>query len=80
MYNKRTWLNKDTSPSMGSVVAFDDRELWKGKMFGETFLSIGDCHYRIKLHKTEDDSIEDFIDKMKILKEEIELFIKYLEN
>ena len=22
-YNKRTWLNKDDSPSLGSVVAFD---------------------------------------------------------
>lgn len=31
MYNKRTWLNKPESPSMGSVTAFDGFNIWKGK-------------------------------------------------
>lgn len=80
MYNKRTWLNPDNSPSMGSVVAFDDREIWKGKPFGDVFLSVGDCHSRIKLHKTDDDTIEDFINKMKLLRNEIDEFINHLEK
>lgn len=80
MYNKRTWLNPDNSPSMGSVVAFDNRALWNGKMFGDVFLSIGDCHSRVKLHKTEDDTDEDFLNKMKLLYKEIGLFIEHLEK
>ena len=39
-----------------------------------------DCFVIATLRKTEDDTTEDFIDKMKILKNEIELFIKHLEN
>ena len=80
MYNKRTWLNPENSPSLGSVVAYDDREPWKDKMFGDVFLAISDCHVTVKLHKTEDDSIEDFINKMKLLHKEIGLFIEHLEK
>lgn len=80
MYNKRTWLNPDNSPSLGSIVAYDGREMWKGKMFGDCFLAISDCHVTAKLHKTEDDSFEDFLNKMKLLHEEIGQFIQHLEN
>jgi hypothetical protein len=80
MYNKRTWLNKSDSPSTGSVVAFEGESLWKGKKVNNTFLSVSDCFVSAKLVKTEDDTINDFIDKMKLLKNEISDFIKYLEN
>ena len=76
MYNKRTWLNPNTSPSMGSAVAFDG--LNEG--VHHTFLAISDCKRTIFLSKTEDDTIEDFIDKMKLLRSEIDEFIKHIEN
>lgn len=80
MYNKRTWLNKPDSPSTGNVVAFDGVTAWKGVNIRDTFLSISDCNNSIRLHKIDDDSVEDFIDKMKLLKSEIEQFIGYLET
>lgn len=80
MYNKRTWLNKPGSPSTGNVVAFDGVTAWKGENVKNTFLSISDCNNSIRLHRIDDDSIEDFIDKMKLLKDEIEQFIGYLET
>lgn len=80
MYNKRTWLNKPGSPSTGHVVAFDGVTAWKGVNIRDTFLSISDCNNSIRLHKIDDDSTEDFIDKMKLLKNEIEQFIGYLET
>nr|DAS18324.1 MAG TPA: hypothetical protein [Caudoviricetes sp.] len=80
MYNKRTWLNKPGSPSTGNVVAFDGVTAWKGVNIRDTFLSISDCNNSIRLHKIDDDSTEDFIDKMKLLKNEIEQFIGYLET
>lgn len=79
-YSKKVWLNKSESPSMGSVVAFDGYNLWRGKKIRNTFLAVSDCFVIATLRKTEDDTTEDFIDKMKVLKNEIELFINHLEN
>lgn len=79
MYSKRTWLNKDNSPSIGNVVAFDGETTWRGENYRNTFLSISDCAVSARLHKTEDDTIDDFVDKIKLLKNEIELFIDHLE-
>lgn len=80
MYNKRTWLNKDNSPSTGSVVAFDGEVTWKGEKINNTFLSISDCAVSARLHKNDDDTNEDFIDKMKTLRNDIDEFIKYLKT
>lgn len=80
MYNKRTWLNKPDSPSTGNVVAFDGVTAWKGGNVRNTFLSISDCNNSIRLHKIDDDSTEDFIDKMKLLRDDIEHFIGCLET
>lgn len=79
MYNKRTWLNKDNSPSTGSVVAFDGDVSWKGEIIKSTFLSIADCSVSARLHKTEDDTKQDFIDKMTTLRNDIDEFIEYLK-
>jgi len=79
-YNKRTWLNKDGSPSIGNVVAFDGETTWKGEKYRNTFLSISDCAVSARLHKTDDDTIDDFIDKMKLLRSEIDYFIEHLES
>lgn len=80
MYNKRTWLNKPNSPSTGNVAAFDCFTTWKGQSERNTFLSVSDYNNSIRLHPTEDDSIGDFVDKMKLLRNEIGLFIDYLET
>jgi hypothetical protein len=78
MYNKRTWLNKENSPSTGNIVAYDGETTWKGESIRSTVLSISDCYNSVRLHKNEDDTINDFIDKMELLKTEIDEFIKYL--
>lgn len=80
MYNRRTWLNKENSSSTGNVVAFEGDVLWKGEKIHSVFLSVSDCNVSARLHKTDEDTMQDFVDKMKILKNEIELFINHLEN
>ena len=79
-YNKRTWLNKETSPSTGNVICFDGCTTWHGEKMRNTFLQISDCSWSIRLHKTEDDSITDFVDKLKLLNKEISSFITHLEK
>lgn len=78
-YNKRTWLNKETSPSLGSVTAFDGEVEYRDGAERTTFLAIADCSKTIKLIKNTE-NIEDFTEKMKLLKSEIELFINHLEQ
>lgn len=80
MYNKRTWLNKPNSPSTGNVVAFDGELKSKDEKYRSTFLSISDCFNSAKLHKADYDSMEDFIYKMKTLRNVIDSFIEYLET
>lgn len=79
-YNKRTWLNSENSPSTGNVVAFDGETMWKGEKYRNTFLSISDCAVSARLHKTEDDTIDDFILKMESLRYEVSLFIEHLRQ
>lgn len=81
-YNRRTWLNPKKSSSTGSVVAFDGKvtDLDTGVKYKERFLKIYDCKSSATLHITTDDTDEDFLNKMKLLRKEIDLFITYLEN
>lgn len=78
-YNKRTWLNKDDSPSIGSIVAFDGEVKYSDMTERTTFLAISDCSKTIKLIKNTE-NFEDFIEKIKLLKKEIEQFINHLEK
>lgn len=80
MYSKRTWLNKDDSPSTSSIISFDGEVDYNGEVVRTTFLKISDCHNIVKLHVAEYDTIEDFIEKMKLLGTEIDLFVKHLET
>ena len=80
MYNKRVWLNKKSSPSTGNVICFDGCTTCHGKKMRNTFLQISDYNWSIRLHEKEYDSIDDFIDKIKLLRDEIDKFAMYLEQ
>jgi len=79
-YNHRIWLNKKDSPSTGSFVAFDGDMTHYGNTARNMFVSISDCYQSVRLHLTEDDTIEDFIQKLKVLRDGISNFINHLEN
>ena len=80
MYSKRVWLNKNDSPSTGNMVAFDGDIQWRDETVRSTFLQISDCGVSARLHKADNDKIEDFIDKIELLKNEVQLFIDYLKK
>lgn len=80
-YSDRSWLNRDDSPSTGSAVAFDGMQKDEdGKEWRSTFLEVSDCYGKVKLHKASYDTDRDFLDKMKILRDVIDRFIKHLED
>lgn len=80
-YNSRCWLNGDDSPSTGSVVAFDGIvKVRDGEDYRSTFLQVSDCFTKIKLHKADYDSMDEFISKMRKFRVTIDEFIIHLEN
>ena len=79
MYNKRTWLNKENSPSLGSVIAFDGNVEYSEGSERTIFLALSDCRFTIKIQKNTE-SVDDYIYKLELLKTEIELFIKHLKE
>lgn len=80
-YKRQVWLNRKGSSSTGSVVAFDgiDKD-WEGESFRNTFLQINDCNRSITLHKTENDSIYQFVQKLDKLENVIRDFKEHLNS
>lgn len=80
LYKSQTWLNPLTSSSTGSVVCYDGTYKEPSCSFQSTFIQISDWYSKVKLHKTDYDSMEDFIVKLKLLREDISKFIEHLEQ
>lgn len=78
---KRVWLNEPDSPSTGSVVAYDGELTdYNNEPYRSTFLRVSDCHVSVSLHKAVYDTKEEFIAKMKSLREVLNEFIDHLES
>jgi hypothetical protein len=78
-YIKKTWLS-EKSDSTSSVVAYCGKVKYRGKMTDDAFIEIADCRHKINLHITPDETKEDFINKIKLLRNEIEEFINHLKT
>lgn len=79
-YNKRQWLNSGDSPSTGNIVCFDGDTTHNGNVARNIFVSISDCYNSARLHMTEDDSVEDFVEKITLLRDELTNFINHLNT
>ena len=79
-YNKRQWLNSEDSPSTGNIVCFDRDTTHNGNVARNIFVSISDCYNSARLHMTEDDSVEDFVEKITLLRDELTNFINHLNK
>lgn len=80
MYSERTWLNDKESSSTSSIVSFDGDVEYSDKTYRDTFVKIYDCKGSITIHKKDSESMECFVNKLKLLKTELESFIKHLEK
>ena len=78
-YVSRQWLNKPSSPSTGSCVAYCGESSWDPKT-RMAFFEVSDCHNSARLHITELDSKDDFVCKLRILAKSAEDFANWLEN
>lgn len=77
-YKSETWLNKENSPSTGSIVCFDgDVEYSEGES-PCVFFEIADCHQKARLHMGHTDTMEEFIDKIDLLVNALKNFRNHL--
>ena len=81
-YSNRQWLNPDGHPSTGSVVAYHGEAPWErdGKPETMTILEISDCHNKVRLHRSEKDTLDEFISKMETLHTVIGEFVIHLRS
>lgn len=82
MYKISKWLNSKKSSSTGTIVAFHDKDHkdYYGSAKELLYLEVGDCHMKVRLHKTPGDTTKDFIRKLKIIHTVVGDFIHYLES
>lgn len=79
-YNKRTWLNNTKSDSTSTIVAYDGYVTYKNKPTPYRFLEISDCKNKIRLHQNTDDTKSDYVNKIKLLRDELTKYILFLQN
>lgn len=80
LYNDREWLNDENSPYTGSIVCYDGIIDDNDHNKRISFIEIGDCHNKIRLHQDSRSQTVSFLDKIKQLYKAIGKFIKYFEN
>lgn len=80
LYSQRIWLNDEDSPSTGNAVAYDGIVDDYGEPYHSTFLNVSDCHVTAHLHKAQYDTTEDFLNKMRLLRDFISDFVNHLEK
>ena len=78
-YIKRKWLNRKGSASTGSAVAYAGPSPWNKKE-DSIFFEVSDCHCSVRLHKTTEDSMQDFIKKIRNLAKTANDFADFLSK
>ena len=77
-FKSEKWLNKENSPSTGSIVCYDgDVEYTEGES-PCVFIEIADCHQKARLHMAHTDTMEEFIDKIDSICEALKVFRNHL--
>jgi hypothetical protein len=79
-YVQKVWLNSTESASTGSVSVYDGPLKYKDGMeeVRDSFIEVKDCHNGIRLHRTYEDSEQDFINKAIKLRDVLSDFIAHL--
>lgn len=68
-YKDCVWLNRNDSPSTGSVACYDGIVEYTEGEYPTTFVEFADCQQKVRLHRAHTDTPEEFIEKLdKIIK------------
>lgn len=75
------WLNSMDSHYTGSIICHDGIVSNRGKPPARyTFLELSDCHGKSRIHYDDNLDMDAFIQKLTLLRSEIDNFISHLEQ
>lgn len=77
-YNSRVWLNGLDSSSTGSIVTYTGQSDWSERDI--SYIEIADCHGKVRLHKTDTDTMDEFVHKLRTIADEASKFADHLES
>jgi hypothetical protein len=84
MYNKRVWVNPEDSPSTGYILAYHGPAHWVASKDGErrleSFFEVAYCQQKARLNKCNFDSMDEFIQKIEMVRDAAAEFAFYLKN
>jgi hypothetical protein len=79
-YSTKDWLNPISSYATSYISCFDGNITYHDGIHSSTFISIADCNKSITIHKNEQDTLVEFISKLKIIEKAISNYIIYLQD
>ena len=79
-YKRTKELNKKESSSTGSCTAFYGKTNYDNGKHRYMFFELADCQHKIRLHNTRSDKTKDFINKLKLVRSELDKFIDFLDS
>lgn len=81
--NKRVWLNPENSSSTSTMVCYSGEANWSeensDKPAISRFVEIADCHGKIRIHQARFETMQEYIDKIKLMKETLAEYQAVLE-
>lgn len=78
-YNSRIFLNPETSIGDSTMRCFDGKYIdVDGKEQETTYVTISDCYSKIKIHPIIGEDKNNFIKKIKLMRDELDIFYLYL--
>ena len=81
-YSHRVWLDKGLTPSSRAVMVYHGPVQYKPDEEPDvsTFIKLSSCHDEVHIHRTYEESMEEYIEKLLELKSVLEQFIWHLEE
>lgn len=79
-YCKRIWLNKEDSPSTGSLVCFDGILEDDENLHHQMFVELGSCNTKARIHKIFEDTPAEFLEKIILVRDNLNSFIQHIEK
>lgn len=80
-YNDRLFLNTKDCGATSAMVLFDGIDhTYDNKPVRLSFVEISDCHRKVRIHQTHDNTPSEYLDKIKLIYSRLGSYIKHLQQ
>lgn len=79
-YSTKTWLNPVDSYATSYIACYDGSVKDGGSEYNTKFISIADCRKALRIYKTEEDTVENYINKLSLIRDDLDKYIEHLKK